>query len=69
VAQTEAAAAPSIEPLAYSQREKFLWLENAVRLEQGTGEDFALVRSSVSMARTILISLMRQEVSIDDLDT
>jgi hypothetical protein len=55
------------EPLFYSDREEFLWLKDAVRLEQGAGEDYAPVRASVDKARSLVTHLMRREMAQDDL--
>ena len=67
VAKPDAAPAPPPEPFFYSEGEEFLWLEDAVKLEQGVGEDYASVRASVNKARSLVIHLMRQELAQNDL--
>jgi hypothetical protein len=68
---------PSPDCLAYSRKESFGWLKGAAILETTTSEeqkyndplikDYCNVRKSEDLARTILIGLIRQEFSIDDL--
>jgi len=67
VAKSDAMTAPLPEPFFYSEGEEFLWLEHAVRLEQGAGKDYASVRASVDKARSLVIHLMRREMAQDDL--